>query len=434
MRLRALFAFAALSSLLVGACGQAFTGSSSADAGSSSAGQSEAGTASGGAASTAGNGSAGDAHPSAGSSGADNGGGSAGSMSLAGSAGTAGSIAAAGSGGGNGCNGGSACVTCMTAKDCPAQTTTCKANVCDGTAHTCSVEKLAVGTACKDNGGIVCNASGACVTTHCGDGALDADETDVDCGGSCGATCKAAAPQQQCKVGADCVSGVCSGSPLLCQPACSTPCTLSCQSCTLPGKVGTCTPYPTGVDDTKNFCFMQATCDSGACGTALNKAHFGDACSQDTDCYNGACGAGTCKLKNGDPCAEAAACKSGRCAAKTCAPCATSADCESGVCNAGACLLPPGYLCAAGTDCATGNCIGKECQANTGACVPSGCPTHFCKNNLCQTCSSSSDCPLNTVCNGGGCLLPAGAYCSTAASCASGACAAADLLSMPKCK
>ncbi len=116
------------------------------------------------------------------------------------------------------CDGSGKCVACLMASDCTAPTTKCKTATCDGTAHTCGTSNAAKGTTCNDNGGVVCDGSGACVTAHCADGVLDADETDVDCGGSCGANCKDTGPQQKCKVSGDCVSGVCSGTPLLCQP------------------------------------------------------------------------------------------------------------------------------------------------------------------------------------------------------------------------
>jgi hypothetical protein len=46
------------------------------------------------------------------------------------------------------------------------------------------------------------------VTPPCSDGVLDGNESDVDCGGSCGATC---ADGQRCLGNADCRGGVCGG-------------------------------------------------------------------------------------------------------------------------------------------------------------------------------------------------------------------------------
>jgi hypothetical protein len=299
------------------------------------------------------------------------------------------------------------------------------------------VSNVALGTACKDNGGLVCSGKGQCIATHCSDGLLDADETDVDCGGSCGATCKAAGPQQKCKVAGDCASGSCSGTPLLCQPGCAATCTALCKSCLIPGEVGTCTSLPAGVDDTMHMCSIQAVCDATAsCVASAGKGHFGDACTQNSDCFNGTCAAGLCKLKIGDACAEDAACMSGRCAAHVCAACASSDGCATGVCNAGSCGLPGGASCAVAGDCAGGSCsFNKFCvQQGSLACSPQTCITHACISGNCATCSTANDCPMGTACTGGSCLAPAGAYCTSGATCASGTCLPAALLSLRKCQ
>ena len=415
MRLCALFLFATASALLFGACGPRFASEgSSSDAGANSSGasgrDSHAGGSSlaGGADATAGESNGGDV-------------GVGGSLSGGAGAPQAGSTGA-------GCS--------VAATDCPVPASTCVVAVCGALTHSCGTVKSSLGTACKEKGGVVCNGKGACVASHCMDGVRDADETDVDCGASCGATCTHA-PQQRCKVASDCVSGDCAGTPLRCQPppTCASTCTGSCQSCAIPGQVGSCAKLPSGVDDPANFCFMMAVCDdTGACIGAQNKGHFGDACTENGGCFNETCSAGFCKLRNGDACAEDDACKSARCAGNVCAACIGDGDCAGGKCNAGACLLPGGYPCALAGDCASGQCFGKLCTGGD-PCTVVGCPTHFCHNGTtCQTCSSSSDCPLGSACTGGSCLLPPGAFCNKNASCASGTCAAAALLSMRKCE
>jgi hypothetical protein len=421
MRLRAIFVLATVSAFLFGACGPSFTSTGGATTGgSSSGGASGRDSSAGGLGAGAGGraGAAGDSESDSGSAG----------DSEAGA-------------GGSACSnpGTDKCVECLMASDCPAQTTSCKVDVCKVATHTCGTTNRALGTACKDDGGTVCDGAGACVSTHCTDGVQDADETDVDCGGSCGAKCSDTGPQQKCKINSDCVNGNCSGSPLLCQPppACAASCAASCESCSVPGHLGSCAKLPPGVDDPANFCFMQAVCDvDGACVAAQNKGHFGDACSQDSDCFSNSCGAGLCKLRNGDACAEDDACKSARCSADACAACVGDADCASGKCNAGTCLLPGGHLCAAAADCASQQCFNSKTCAPTGseACSTQACITHFCKNALCQTCSGSSDCPNGSACTGGSCLAPPGAYCTKNETCASGTCAPAALLSMRKCQ
>ena len=60
--------------------------------------------------------------------------------------------------------------------------------------------------------GFVCESNGCCVP-HCGDGAWNGDEGDVDCGGSCAAKCQSG---QHCWANFDCASGSCVND--ICQP------------------------------------------------------------------------------------------------------------------------------------------------------------------------------------------------------------------------
>ena len=87
------------------------------------------------------------------------------------------------------------------AKDGDETDVDCGGAVCSG--------KCAEGKGCASGGDCTstfCNSgSGLCVSDHCGDGILDADELGVDCGGSC-AGCKDGVG---CTQDSDCVSGVC---------------------------------------------------------------------------------------------------------------------------------------------------------------------------------------------------------------------------------
>jgi hypothetical protein len=59
---------------------------------------------------------------------------------------------------------------------------------------------------------------GECQPAACDDGVLNQDETDLDCGGSCPSGCD---DGLRCKLGGDCVSGVCPKATLRCAvPAC----------------------------------------------------------------------------------------------------------------------------------------------------------------------------------------------------------------------
>ena len=118
----------------------------------------------------------------------------------------------------------------------------CKEAVCDGAGNTQSVNddsdlpandgsqctneictagvpshpNKAKGTACDHNGGLLCNGAGACVAPSCDDELHNGDETDVDCGGSCGVCPNGGG----CAENADCASAKCTGN--ICQaPTCN---------------------------------------------------------------------------------------------------------------------------------------------------------------------------------------------------------------------
>ncbi len=111
--------------------------------------------------------------------------------------------------GGKVCDGSGKCVGCLAPTDCPATGTTCATATCD--ANKCGVNNAALGTSCSQGKGVVCDGGGKCVEAHCTDKVLDADETDIDCGGSCsgcdlGGKCKVTT---DCKAGGACDTGVC---------------------------------------------------------------------------------------------------------------------------------------------------------------------------------------------------------------------------------
>ena len=112
--------------------------------------------------------------------------------------------------GGTGGGGAGGSVQCLVASDCAPQSTVCRIRTCE--LNRCGVANAPLGTPCQENGGAVCDSDGGCTANHCSDGVQDADETDVDCGGSCallGKRCKYSPSQQKCHTGGDCESGVC---------------------------------------------------------------------------------------------------------------------------------------------------------------------------------------------------------------------------------
>ncbi|MEZ4299117.1 MAG: hypothetical protein R3B70_29480 [Polyangiaceae bacterium] len=132
----------------------------------------------------------------------------------------------------------------------------------------------------------------ACVSASCGDGNHNGDETDIDCGGSCGASC---AVGKDCGANSDCVTGNCSGgkcaqlangascsSDGACQSGycvsgvcCSSGCFGACNSCNEPGSVGTCSPLPAGTTGT---CVGSVCTGTGECGVCIPGESLGQCC------------------------------------------------------------------------------------------------------------------------------------------------------------
>ena len=99
--------------------------------------------------------------------------------------------------------------------------------------------------------------SGGSGGPSCNDGMRNGDETDVDCGGSCGG-CE---PGATCEVAGDCNSGHCVGGV-----CCDSACEGACETCNNVGGEGQCSPVATG-SDPKNACSQGAgaeTCDGAS--------------------------------------------------------------------------------------------------------------------------------------------------------------------------
>jgi hypothetical protein len=103
--------------------------------------------------------------------------------------------------GGTICDGKGNCVGCNKPSDCPTQSTACVLDTC--AANVCGTTFAKAGSACSDNGGTNCTASGTCVP-QCKDGVQDGNETGVDCGGGTCARCPLAGG---CLTNTDCNNG-----------------------------------------------------------------------------------------------------------------------------------------------------------------------------------------------------------------------------------
>ena len=243
----------------------------------------------------------------------------------------------------------------------------------------------------------------------CANGAKDDEETDVDCGGSCGPC----ADGKSCVTSADCSSGECGVTYTCVTAACSN---------------GEQDVTETGLD----------------CGGDCLLCP-GDKCSADDQCTTGFCKTGLCDtpsctdgLKNG---AETGADCGGEC--PLCADgqgCLTDANCTSGFCNqagkcasvscddgekngdetdvdcGGACeACADGKGCAEKSDCTSGKCVEGSCQALAGTCnsgTKDGDETDIDCGGSCNgcgsggACSDGEDCASGT-CQAGKCTLPA---------------------------
>lgn len=185
---------------------------------------------------------------------------------------------------------------------------------------------------CADGGG--CGAApGWC---RCEDGVRNGDETDVDCGGSCGSTCtigQACASEDDCDSKFKCVDGVC----------CENSCGGTCNACNQMAHPGACSPF-SGKDEPD--CAAPQECNaSGQCVSSSST------CSSDNNCASGLCHAPTCIY-----CARAEDCKSQIC---------IDGYCASAAANGAACTGDDGCSSA---HCVDGICCDEACEEGCMGC------------------------------------------------------------------
>ena len=327
-----------------------------------------------------------------------------------------------------------------------------------------------------------CDGKGACLTpvnVPCGTFLCDTATTsckntckaDTDCvspntcvNNSCGlkpagAACTAAT---QCATGF-CTEGVC------CNTACSDPTTGLCQSCKVAGKVGTCSPVPSGGTDPKGRCTATVP-SAGNCANdgTCNGAGACRPWSTATGCRTAVCSGSTftpsanCDGKGACPAATTSMCNPYICST-TSASCLTTCTGDTQCTDKLTCLatnnqcgdkLPNGKACKAATDCTTGNCVDGFCcnVACTGGCQSCtlsgsvGTCTSIGAGNSPRTTSpvtcaaaTAASCGNTGKCNGSnGCQLYAAGDPCGAASCAAptagtvgGAAASESLASIP---
>ena len=241
--------------------------------------------------------------------------------------------------------------------------------------------------------------TGETAVDPCLNGALDTDESDVDCGGPCGAC----AQGKTCFEDGDCLSAFC-GAGYVCRE----------QGC---GN-GVQDPGETGVD-----------C-GGPCPACLGEACGGDADCQTGYCKGGLCDVPTCNdgIKNGsetgvDCGGDCSLCEVGK-------GCLTDENCLSAFCKDGYCLEPS---CSDGTknqgesdiDCGgpCGGCaLGKAC-ASGGDCLSGSCPAGVCAEVAPACDDDEKNGSESDIDCGGACAACGfGRACGGASDCASGLC------------
>jgi hypothetical protein len=279
----------------------------------------------------------------------------------------------------------------------------------------------------------------------CGNGIKDADETDVDCGGSCGPCGEG----QTCATGADCVSAACVSG--VCHASCTdhikngdevdVDCGGSCSPCA-DGLMCTVAAGCQGQRCIEGICYSQAECANGEqdgdetavdCGGTCPACANGASCHAASDCISQACWFGRCM----STCSSHA--KDGT---------ETDVDC-GGVCPA--CAV--GLVCRTASDCATGVCAGNLCRPATcgngeldddevgvdcgGPCngcpdgamwchMASDCLSHSCLLGRCMSlCNDHVQNGAETDVDCGGTSCPkcaSGRHCQSSSDCASGVC------------
>ncbi|MFO0590653.1 MAG: hypothetical protein U0441_24130 [Polyangiaceae bacterium] len=290
--------------------------------------------------------------------------------------------------------------------------------------------------ACKVDGDCVGGqCSGSMCVPNCNDGVKNNAESDVDCGGSCGSTCT---PGQTCGVATDCASGFCADGV-----CCDTACTGECQACTAAlkgaGVDGECGSIPAGTDP-ENECDpepgQQCGNTDGLCsgGLGCNKVAAGTACGDSPACAAGVqTNQDTCSGTGACTDAGTVACGLYACGGVTCnSMCSSDVDCASNAyCSMGSCVAkqPLGSACAAGNACSGGNCVDgvccdSACSGSCKACNVAG-AVGMCSFIPSGTDPGDSDCPgASLVCNGAGaCKKTQGTACAAAGECVTGNCA-----------
>jgi hypothetical protein len=291
---------------------------------------------------------------------------------------------------------------------------------------TCTAGQATAARTCDGLGACGAGASRSCAPYLC-------NAAVADCFNSCSANTQCTAGNlclmnqcgkksngAPCTQGSECTTNVCADGV-----CCNVACGAACQTCALPGAIGTCSPVPSGLSDSDGSCGPVCTADGtsaqdrrcdgagaceplgapAACGAYVCKAgSCPGSCSTNADCTTGnTCAGMACgppmKKANGASCLAAADCISNNCVDRTCCGSVSCATCQTCANPAGTCLPAlPGTSCGP-TSCSADNrsAITPQCTAlgMCGAGTPISCGNYVCSNSACKTsCSNDADCAV----------------------------------------
>lgn len=243
-------------------------------------------------------------------------------------------------GGAGVCDEQGACVACNLSKDC--------------VSGVCSADHACV----ECNGAVDCDSgicmTSKCVAANCMDGVKNGDETDKDCGGSCG-MCD---DGKTCQKPSDCTGGACTAANQCCTPTTCAALGLTCGSA--PDGCGGMLDCNDGV---KNGTETDVDCGGAACAKCPQGKHCGATSDCTTSpCVDGVCCASTCTQ-------TCYACnvtgKEGTCSPLLMGAADPSAGCSkpTNACDgSGNCRLGTGQSCMMNASCASGSCVLGKCN------------------------------------------------------------------------
>lgn len=196
----------------------------------------------------------------------------------------------------------------------------------------------------------------------CTNGIQDGDETDVDCGGSCGNTCGGG---QGCGSNDDCASSQCTTDGTCVDPSCSDG-MLDNGETDIDCGGPVCPPCDDGETCNGDPDCQSGTCDAGTCASCRDGMTNGD--ETDVDCGGPTCPA----CDDGEDCVEDGDCTSQQCdvgGTNTC----LEPSCDDGVVNGSEtdvdCGGPCGPTCDPGEDCLVGeDCVYHGCDPSRLVC------------------------------------------------------------------